>query len=672
MGLQTEIRLTGAGQHASNGLVERAVQTVRRLANCLRSFAEERARLSILINRYRVLEGVGRTSYELATGHEYRGKLVLFGEVVMYKRMIKHKGSKVFEQGIWCGKHSFNDCHIVLTPEGACEARTIRRLAPEQAFDGPALITCRGLPWAYSPQGILMKHGGQAQKYRQPTLEAEIQPEELDDIAQTVAAGLVTPAPGLHVGQGQQGTGVAAPTTPALPNPSTKRQQEEIEGERLLKRQDTTESPRKSAEKREAEEAEEEAEKRKKMEESSEGKLGDAEVHVDEQKDAVGSTRPAEHEAEGTPSGKIARLYPPHYAGIQSVEVHGDEELGLEHIPEEMNEEMQYSYGGEEDGDPPEVTQEELDTLDKEATRVEIERMLKIPPAMEESTSEEVKACSGYTISTRLVYTWKHRLEQGGWFRRARLVARQFKGSVDAEQTFAPTSLMIIPKMMIHVLLNVCAGFVAMTLDIKDAFLMADQPVEEKAFIKIGEKVFRLLRCLPGQRTAASQWFQLFSQAFKEFKLEQDMMQPTLFLRQGNMYLTVRVDDVFMVGTPQILQEFVMFLKNVKKWKVEAKGPFTAGEKFLYLKRQFKITEDHCDIRCDRKQYYGLEKELDLFCRAYRKTPLDQNFTRKDDSPLLEADEVTKFRSIVGRLMYMASERPDVWQRKCQRLQNRL
>ena len=212
---------------------------------------------------------------------------------------------------------------------------------------------------------------------------------------------------------------------------------------------------------------------------------------------------------------------------------------------------------------------------------------------------------------------------------------------------------------MIHVLLNVCAGFVAMTLDIKDAFLMADQPVEEKAFIKIDEKVFRLLRCLPGQRTAASQWFQNFSQACKEFKLEQDVMQPTLFLRQGNMYLTVHVDDVFMVGTPQILQEFVMFLKNVKKWKVEAKGPFTAGEKFLYLKRQFKITDDHCDIRCDRKQYYGLEKELDLFCRAYRKTPLDQNFTRKDDSPLLEADEVTKFRSIVGRLMYMASERPD-------------
>lgn len=113
MGSQTELRLTGAGQHSSNSLVEGAVQSVRRLANCLRMFGEERARLSItgdnhlfawsfkyasfLINRYRALEGVGGVSYEL----------VLYGEVVMYKGMIRRKGSNALEQGTWCGKHSF-------------------------------------------------------------------------------------------------------------------------------------------------------------------------------------------------------------------------------------------------------------------------------------------------------------------------------------------------------------------------------------------------------------------------------------------------------------------------------------------------------------------------------------------------------------------------------------
>lgn len=38
---------------------------------------------------------------------------------------------------------------------------------------------------------------------------------------------------------------------------------------------------------------------------------------------------------------------------------------------------------------------------------------------------------------------------------------------------------------------------------------------------------------------------------------------------------------------------------------------------------------------------------------------MDQNASKKDNSPPLEAEEITKFRSIVGRLMYMASERPD-------------
>ena len=75
MGLPRETRLTGSGQHASNGQAERAVQTVRKMANCLRSFAETKAHIQIdgsfhmypwafrhaafLINRFRVLEKIG-------------------------------------------------------------------------------------------------------------------------------------------------------------------------------------------------------------------------------------------------------------------------------------------------------------------------------------------------------------------------------------------------------------------------------------------------------------------------------------------------------------------------------------------------------------------------------------------------------------------------------------
>lgn len=68
----------GAGQHACNGQVERAVQTIRRMANGLGWHAEDKARINIwgtlgispfLINRFRVIDGTNRTNLELATGH---------------------------------------------------------------------------------------------------------------------------------------------------------------------------------------------------------------------------------------------------------------------------------------------------------------------------------------------------------------------------------------------------------------------------------------------------------------------------------------------------------------------------------------------------------------------------------------------------------------------------
>ena len=180
---------------------------------------------------------------------------------------------------------------------------------------------------------------------------------------------------------------------------------------------------------------------------------------------------------------------------------------------------------------------------------------------------------------------------------------------------------------------------------------MAAQPATEKAYIQIEENIHKLLRRLPGQRTAASQWFGLFASACRDFGMQQDLMQSTLMLVKDLLYLTVHVDDVFMVGREDKVRELIQYFKEEKKWNVEEKGPFRQGDKFFYLKRQFNLGMRHCDIRCDRKQYDSFEKEVDIYSRFYRKTPLDANFTKKD--------EITKYRSIVGRLMYMAGERPD-------------
>ena len=66
---------------------------------------------------------------------------------------------------------------------------------------------------------------------------------------------------------------------------------------------------------------------------------------------------------------QLARSYPPHYAGIQAVGAHGDEETENSFILEEINEELFAGYGGEEDDNPPITTDQHLQLLDAEARK---------------------------------------------------------------------------------------------------------------------------------------------------------------------------------------------------------------------------------------------------------------------------------------------------------------
>lgn len=46
----------------------------------------------------------------------------------------------------------------------------------------------------------------------------------------------------------------------------------------------------------------------------------------------------------------------------------------------------------------------------------------------------------------------------------------------------------------------------------------------------------------------------LYAQACTDFGLTQDMMQPTLMMLPGELYLTVRVDDAFLIGSEEKLK----------------------------------------------------------------------------------------------------------------------
>ena len=149
---------------------------------------------------------------------------------------------------------------------------------------------------------------------------------------------------------------------------------------------------------------------------------------------------------------------------------------------------------------PPELTDDEIAQLDREASLEELVRLGNIGVISEYSdvSGDEM------ILDTRLVFDWHFR--EGRWKRRARLVAREFRcGDASNEETFSPTS----SKWIIHMflVLALVQQLNILVMDVKHAFLTVPQRdlvivevptwARTEEMISNGVKYWKLLRCLP-------------------------------------------------------------------------------------------------------------------------------------------------------------------------------
>ena len=593
---------------------------------------------------------------------EYKGKVVLFGESVMYKDVTALKGEAVYKRGVWVGKSFWSDSHIVLTPKGAVESRSIRRLTTQ--FSADDLVMAKGLPWSFSRQEILMKMKAPTTRRADGVEEAEENAEEkAKQAGVAVALGLVTPGVmgGLSTPIPLAGpqTPVPAPGTPStstIPNPSPvpnpggaasssregdgtmRAEPQEDRGEGVVRKHD--------------DEAPEASPKRARTLEDDldlELEMGDFERKRD---------RDDQPQLEGASPKRMRR--------VLAEFPDGDDAYEDDIIMEEA--EKFFERGDlENEGDdkPPVVSEDEMRKMDDEAEKEEERRLIKMG-VLHEVAEDESVAEDAYTITTKMVITWKHREEQGGWFRRARLVARQYKWSVFTDDAFAPTSAYALVRLMIHLAIN--ADMSMWTVDVKDAFLMVPQPSDENAYVTRGGKVFKLGRVLPGQRTAASQWFKEFKTKAEKYGMECDSMQPSLMRLKEDphqpgkrLYITIHVDDLFVVGDENEAKKFFKNLEEKEGWKLEKKGPFKDMDRFDYLKRKMEIVENGCEIRADDSHIRELAKLSGTEKRSYKLTPCASDFNKlsKEDEKMPEEHWLT-FRSCVGKLLYLSPDRPDI------------
>ena len=210
------------------------------------------------------------------------------------------------------------------------------------------------------------------------------------------------------------------------------------------------------------------------------------------------------------------------------------------------------------------------------------------------------------------------------------------------------------------------------TVGVKDAFHMVPQPSDEKAYVSMNGRLFRLDRVLPGQRTAASQWFKEFKAKAEKHGMECDNMQPSLMRLKDDLhkpgkplYITIHVDDLFVVGDVAEAERFFEKLDQEEGWKLEKKGPFKVGDRFDYLKRKMELENDCCEIRPDDiaadSHILALNNLVGVNAMSYKQTPCAGDFNKlsKDDEKMDESRWLD-YRSCVGKLLYLAPDRPDI------------
>ena len=157
-------------------------------------------------------------------------------------------------------------------------------------------------------------------------------------------------------------------------------------------------------------------------------------------------------------------------------------------------------------------------------------------------------------------------------------------------------------------------------------------------------------RVLPGQREGASEWFQHLKGTLETAGLKQCREAPTVWGNdESKIALLIHVDDLIVTGTDSAMESLLQKLKE--SYKVSVK----MGDQVSFLKRTLVKDEHTTKIQVSNKYLDGLAT---LFGGIKLKRALGDLVV---DGKLIESnEEISKFRSGVGTLLYLAGDRPDI------------
>ena len=686
LGLRTIIRHAPRGSHSSNGQAEKAVSTIRRNALTLRAHLEDRIKGKIggqcpifawamrhaafLHNRFFV--GVrGAPAYEILNGRKYRGKLLPFGELCIFHKPSRHKGDLQWRRGVWVGVNERNGAHILLTEDGACESRSIRRLPAEDQWSCKEVLGARGLPWDYG--GKQVRKRPLYTSARVPLLPDSATLEDIAKAAGRAAADAIASSTPKPPEPDEAGTdpSSSSSSSPSSSSPSAA-------GELAPAGESKAGGLARAGEAKAGElapaisaQSSGSAMSSTEMDTSNKSsRPAPAQETVSPKKLRLNLSRPSTSGPAETESPSKSRLYPPGFAGVN--EVHGDVPLDeascysdwIEDVSHALENDLVNYEVLDFDGDsPPSLSPEELSELDLESDKVEVERLVGMGVLRAVKPEEDISKFE--FLTTKVVHDWRKR---PSWVRRSRLVAREFRTwSPWSQELFAPaSSLAVVHGLMAYAQAK---GLEIVTLDVKDAYL--NVPQRNPVIIEVDGRLFGepekgqipyiLERLLPGQRIAASEWFQYMKDLLSEAGMTGFTKEPTLFKDTANgtgSSMVLHADDGLLASTPEARVTLVKKLSE--KVKIQVSEPLREpGDEIEFLKRKYVLSQGGIVMFSGRKHLEGLLDTLGPNLKE-RDSPADPTFLEVDTSPELAAGKSKVYKECVGRLLYLSHTRPDI------------
>nr|GEX53363.1 retrovirus-related Pol polyprotein from transposon TNT 1-94 [Tanacetum cinerariifolium] len=249
---------------------------------------------------------------------------------------------------------------------------------------------------------------------------------------------------------------------------------------------------------------------------------------------------------------------------------------------------------------------------------------------------------------------------------KSRFVAKGYaqKEGVDFEESFAPVARLEAVRLFIAYAAH--KSFTIYQMDVKTAFLYG--PLKEEVYVNQPDgfvdpyhpdKVYRLKKVLYGLKQALRAWYDELSNFLVSKGFSKGSIDPTLFItkNRGDILLVqIYVDDIIFGSTnPKLSKQFEKLIHIKFEMSMMGELKFFLGIQIhqsphgIFI-NQVKYAQEilikHGMTSCDSVGTPMATKHLDADVSG---TSVDQ----------------TKYRSMVGALMYLTASRPDIMHATC-------